>query len=80
MNVILWVTVKQYYLIYWNCYLLLLIYLLALIFEEAGGAASNGKNRILDMNIDDIHQRTPLFLGSVDIVNALEKYNEFYEK
>lgn len=80
MNVILWVTVKLYYLIYWNCYLLLLIYLLALIFEEAGGAASNGKNRILDMNIDDIHQRTPLFLGSVDIVNALEKYNEFYEK
>jgi fructose-1,6-bisphosphatase len=32
------------------------------------------------MNIDDIHQRTPLFLGSVDIINALEKYNEFYEK
>lgn len=77
MNVILWVTVN-YIILFVG--VVIYFYLLALIFEEAGGAASNGNTRILDMNIDDIHQRTPLFLGSVDIVNALEKYNEFYEK
>ncbi len=37
---------------------------LALIAEEAGGMATNGSSRILDIQPKDIHQRTPLILGS----------------
>lgn len=51
---------------------------LAVMMEEAGGMASNGRGRILDQQVKAIHQRTPLFLGSVDDVSMLEKYVSFY--
>lgn len=37
---------------------------LAFIVEQAGGLASNGSIRILDVEPTDLHQRTPLFIGS----------------
>jgi fructose-1,6-bisphosphatase I len=37
---------------------------LALIAEQAGGAATNGATDILELEPDDIHERTPLFIGS----------------
>ncbi len=37
---------------------------LAFIAEQAGGAASDGKQRILDLQPAEPHQRVPLFLGS----------------
>jgi fructose-1,6-bisphosphatase I len=37
---------------------------IALLLEEAGGVATNGATSILDMSVEDIHMRTPLFLGS----------------
>eukprot|EP01039_Chlorochromonas_danica_P004312 gene4312-4733_t len=51
---------------------------LAMVIEEAGGMATDGINRILDVPVRDIHQRTPLFIGSVEEVSALEKYFSFY--
>ena len=45
---------------------------LAFIVEQAGGAATDGKCRILDISPDELHQRTPLFIGSksdVDLVS-----------
>ena len=51
---------------------------LGLIMEEAGGMASNGKGRILDLVVNDVHQRTPLFIGSITEVTLLEKYQEFF--
>jgi fructose-1,6-bisphosphatase I len=47
---------------------------LAFIVEQAGGAAINGKERILDINPTDLHQRTPLYIGSkadVDIATSM---------
>ena len=41
---------------------------LALIAEIAGGAATDGTRRILDINPTDLHQRTPLVIGNVDLV------------
>lgn len=41
---------------------------LAFIAEAAGGAASSGTERILDMHPQELHQRTPLFIGSRDDV------------
>jgi fructose-1,6-bisphosphatase I len=37
---------------------------LAFIVEQAGGAASDGKQRILDVAPTELHQRTPLYIGS----------------
>jgi fructose-1,6-bisphosphatase I len=37
---------------------------LAFIVEQAGGAASNGKQRIMDIEPAELHQRTPLYIGS----------------
>jgi fructose-1,6-bisphosphatase I len=47
----------------------------AFIYEIAGGKAitSNGK-RVLDVEFNDIHQRTPLFVGSSAMVDELERY------
>ena len=42
---------------------------LAFIAEAAGGAATNGKKRILEILPDTLHQHSPLFIGSVDDVN-----------
>lgn len=37
---------------------------LAMIAEQAGGMASNGEGRILDVKPEQIHQRTPFMVGS----------------
>jgi fructose-1,6-bisphosphatase I len=47
---------------------------LAFIAEQAGGRASNGKERILDIQPGDLHQRTPLFIGSEQDVIEAERY------
>ncbi|MDQ6737989.1 MAG: class 1 fructose-bisphosphatase [Gemmatimonadota bacterium] len=44
---------------------------LAFIVEQAGGLASNGSGRILDVEPTELHQRTPLFIGSKsDVIMA----------
>ncbi|XP_011638579.1 fructose-1,6-bisphosphatase 1 [Pogonomyrmex barbatus] len=42
---------------------------MAFIVKEAGGLATNGKIGILDIVPENIHQRSPIFLGSKDDVN-----------
>lgn len=37
---------------------------LAFVVERAGGAATDGRQRILDITPSELHQRTPLFIGS----------------
>jgi len=44
---------------------------LAFIAEQAGGMASSGKGRILDIKPEGIHQRTPLIVGSKREMEAL---------
>jgi fructose-1,6-bisphosphatase I len=45
---------------------------LAMIAEQAGGSASSGKERILEIVPDQLHQRVPLFIGSKgDVEDAL---------
>jgi fructose-1,6-bisphosphatase I len=41
---------------------------LAFIAEVAGGAATNGCSRILDIAPTDLHQRTPLVIGNAELV------------
>jgi len=47
---------------------------LAFIAEQAGGAASNGSRRILDVAPESLHQRSPLFLGSPEDVRECEQF------
>ena len=47
---------------------------MAFLFEQAGGAATNGVDRILDIEPKGLHDRTPLILGSKHDVTA---YREF---
>ena len=47
---------------------------LAFIAEQAGGAASNGRRRILDVTPDDLHQRVPVFIGNQDLVRKAEEF------
>ena len=46
---------------------------LAFLAEQAGGKASNGRERILDIYPDKLHCRTPLFIGSKKDVEAVEQ-------
>jgi fructose-1,6-bisphosphatase I len=48
---------------------------LAMVVEQAGGAASTGTQRILDIQPTSLHQRVPLIIGSRDDVR---EYNQFY--
>jgi fructose-1,6-bisphosphatase I len=45
---------------------------MALIMEWAGGAASTGRDRILDLSARMPHQRTPLIMGSAPAVHELD--------
>jgi fructose-1,6-bisphosphatase I len=50
---------------------------MAFLVEAAGGAASDGKQRILEIEPKELHQRTPVFMGSTDdVADALRFVNE----
>ncbi|CAH8363334.1 unnamed protein product [Eruca vesicaria subsp. sativa] len=49
---------------------------LAYLVEQAGGKASDGKREILSIQPVKLHQRLPLFLGSVEDVTELESYGD----
>ena len=42
---------------------------MAFIVEQAGGAASSGTERTLDIQPAELHQRTPVYIGSYNMVN-----------
>ncbi|HPH85543.1 MAG TPA: class 1 fructose-bisphosphatase [Ferruginibacter sp.] len=48
----------------------------AFIVEKAGGKATNGKQRILDIEPTEIHQRTPMFIGSKLMMEELESFTQ----
>jgi fructose-1,6-bisphosphatase I len=52
---------------------------MAMIMEQAGGAASTAYGRILDICPSSIHQRVPTFLGSIDNVFELDQFHKYYD-
>ena len=49
---------------------------LAFVVEQAGGLATDGMNRIMEIKPNDIHQKIPIFIGSrkmVEHINSLHK-------
>jgi len=51
---------------------------MAMLVEQAGGAASTGRRRILDLVPSGLHQRVPVILGSKIEVERVERYHHEY--
>ncbi|GLR04788.1 fructose-1,6-bisphosphatase class 1 [Vibrio hyugaensis] len=49
---------------------------MAFLIEQAGGLASDGVNRIMDLKPTELHQRVPFFVGSKNMVNKVETFLE----
>jgi fructose-1,6-bisphosphatase I len=47
---------------------------MAMIAEQAGGLATDGTRRILDIEPQELHQRVPLFIGSKNDVEVVLKF------
>ena len=53
---------------------------MAFIIEQAGGRASDGYRRILDIEPHTLHQRVPIFIGSEQMVRKVESLIAAYEE
>ena len=49
---------------------------MSFIIEQAGGAATNGQQRILDIQPEKLHQRVAVFLGSKEEVETVTRYHQ----
>lgn len=52
---------------------------MAFLMEQAGGAASDGYTRIMDLDPTELHQRVPFFCGSKTMVNKAEEFMDQYK-
>ncbi|NLT35215.1 MAG: class 1 fructose-bisphosphatase [Gaiellales bacterium] len=52
---------------------------MAFLLENAGGAASTGRGRVLEVTPEGLHQRVPFFGGSLLNVRELEEFVERYD-
>jgi fructose-1,6-bisphosphatase I len=53
---------------------------IAFLAEQAGGKASDGFRRILEIKPDELHQRVPLFVGSKHMVEKAEYFMNYHSK
>ena len=53
---------------------------MAMLVEQAGGLASTGRARILDIQPDNVHQRIPIIMGSRNEVLRVDRYYDAYDK
>lgn len=53
---------------------------LAFIAEQAGGYASDGQRRILNIKPERLHQRTPLYIGNRELVEKAEAFIAEYDQ
>jgi len=51
---------------------------ISMLVEQAGGRASTGSQRLLELAPDALHQRVPLILGSRHEVERIERYHAEY--
>ena len=53
---------------------------LAFLAQQAGGYASDGQHNILEVRPENLHQRTPLFIGNRDLVLKAEEFIRQYDR
>jgi fructose-1,6-bisphosphatase I len=49
---------------------------MSFIIEQAGGASTDGRQRILDIQPESLHQRVAVFLGSKQEVERVTGYHQ----
>lgn len=49
---------------------------MSFLIEQAGGASINGKDRIMALPAEKLHQRVSVMLGSKNEVDLLQKYHQ----
>ena len=49
---------------------------MSMLMEQAGGAATTGRMRILDIQPTDLHQRVPVIIGSKNEVDLVSSYHQ----
>lgn len=49
---------------------------MAFIVEQAGGMATDGRRRLMEIQPESLHQRTPIYIGSVDMVRRAGRFLE----
>jgi len=49
---------------------------IAFVAEQAGGKASDGRQRIMDIDPHELHQRVPFFCGNTEMVEKAESFME----
>jgi fructose-1,6-bisphosphatase len=52
---------------------------MSFLIEQAGGAASTGRARIMDVQPSTLHQRIPVVIGSREEVERIERYHAEYD-
>lgn len=53
---------------------------MAMLIEEAGGKATDGETRILDLKPTELHQRVPFFVGSSNMVDKVHDFLTEWQK
>lgn len=53
---------------------------LSFIIEQAGGKATNGSKRIMEIEPTSIHQQTPIYIGSKDNVDKVTEFLQQYKE
>ncbi len=48
---------------------------MSMLMEQAGGASTTGRVRILDIQPTDLHQRVPVVIGSKNEVDLVTQYH-----
>jgi fructose-1,6-bisphosphatase len=52
---------------------------IAMLVEQAGGRATTGRQRLLEVTPDGLHQRVPVILGSCEEVERIERYHREFD-
>ena len=52
---------------------------MAFLVEQAGGLASTGRGRIMDVEPAALHQRVPVIIGSSEEVERIDLYHREYD-
>jgi fructose-1,6-bisphosphatase len=53
---------------------------MAMVVEQAGGRASTGRGRLLEVEPSALHQRVPIILGSREEVELIDRYHAEYAR
>jgi fructose-1,6-bisphosphatase I len=53
---------------------------MAFLIEQAGGAASTGRQRMMVLEPQELHQRVPVFMGSKNEIETVVRYHTNFDK